>query len=146
MTARLSSQFRFLVISITDTGKGIPQAFLPSLFKAFSREDDSLTRQKDGLGLGLMVAKGIVRKMHGNLICVRSDTEGPNKGSEFEIRVPITPQDSSSMPGTPFARTPSPPAQNHPPNSMGPTSVPRSFMASTDPPSHSSLAAKYCWR
>ncbi|KAI9848693.1 MAG: hypothetical protein M1837_006780 [Sclerophora amabilis] len=108
LSAALSPKSRFVVINITDTGPGIPQAFLPSLFKPFSQEDDSLTRQKDGLGLGLLVAKGLVRKIGGDLVCVRSDTSGPNQGTEFEIRMPVVPPDAGSMPGTPMARTPTP--------------------------------------
>lgn len=63
---------------------------MPNLFKAFSREDDSLTRQKEGLGLGLLVAKGLARRIGGELLCVRSDIAGPRRGSEFELRVPIS--------------------------------------------------------
>ena len=59
LQATLSAKCRYIVINIKDTGSGIPAAFLPNLFKPFSREDDSMTRQSEGLGLGLMVAKGI---------------------------------------------------------------------------------------
>ncbi|KAH0542248.1 hypothetical protein FGG08_003370 [Glutinoglossum americanum] len=109
VTAKLNPKARYIVVTITDTGPGIPQTFLPYLFKPFSREDDSLTRQKDGLGLGLLVAKGLARKIGGDLNCISSDTSGPNKGSVFEIRVPITPLDGNmSGPGTPIHRTPTP--------------------------------------
>ncbi|RPA91299.1 hypothetical protein L873DRAFT_1714618 [Choiromyces venosus 120613-1] len=90
-----------VLFSITDTGEGIPEEFLPRLFKAFSREDASMTRQRDGLGLGLLVAKGIARKMGGDLWCERTSTEGPDKGSEFRVRLPLKPGDASSTPGTP---------------------------------------------
>ncbi|KAF1815991.1 hypothetical protein P152DRAFT_375784, partial [Eremomyces bilateralis CBS 781.70] len=81
---------RYLVIVVTDTGPGIPPAFLPQLFKAFAREDDGLTRQSEGLGLGLLVAKGIARRLGGDIFCIRADTDGPSRGSEFEIRIPLT--------------------------------------------------------
>ena len=74
---------------------------MPNLFKAFSREDDSLTRQKEGLGLGLLVAKGLARRIGGELLCVRSDISGPQRGSEFELRVPISTFDANSRTGTP---------------------------------------------
>lgn len=105
--AKLSPKSRYIVINIRDSGPGIPAAFLPNLFKAFSREDDSLTRQSEGLGLGLLVAKGLARKLGGDLYCVRADTSGPLKGSEFEMRVPITPGDALSRPSSPFG-SPSP--------------------------------------
>ncbi|KAK5003705.1 hypothetical protein LTR28_009838, partial [Elasticomyces elasticus] len=74
VTARMSPKSRYVVVSVVDTGPGIPVAFLPSLFKPFAREDVSLTRQSEGLGLGLMVAKGISRKIGGDLVCVRAET------------------------------------------------------------------------
>ena len=89
LTARLNQDASHIIINAKDTGPGIPKAFMPSLFKAFSREDDSITRQSEGLGLGLLVAKGLARKIGGDLICLRSDTGGPHRGSEFEIQVPL---------------------------------------------------------
>ena len=106
LKAGLSPKSRYIVINVVDTGPGIPQAFQPYLFKPFSREDDSLTRQKEGLGLGLLVAKGLARRIGGDLICVRSDVTGPNRGTEFELRVPISSSDIHSGTSTP-ARTPS---------------------------------------
>jgi CheY-like chemotaxis protein len=102
LLAALSAKGRYIVINIKDTGSGIPAAFLPNLFKPFSREDDSTTRQSEGLGLGLMVAKGIARKLGGDLFCLRSHVTGPNRGSEFEIRVPLAPGEVCSRPTTPF--------------------------------------------
>jgi signal transduction histidine kinase/CheY-like chemotaxis protein len=99
---------RFILINIVDTGTGIPRDFLPELFKPFSREDDSLTRSKEGLGLGLMVAKGLSRRIGGDLNLVRSEIDGPERGSDFEIKVPIDSADGVSRPGTPRHRTPTP--------------------------------------
>ncbi|PYH47462.1 sensor histidine kinase/response regulator [Aspergillus saccharolyticus JOP 1030-1] len=88
-----------VLISIKDTGPGIPDDFLPKLFRPFAREDTSTTRSKDGLGLGLLVAKGLSRKMGGDLLCVRSSTSGPDRGSEFEIRIPANqPEPSADRP------------------------------------------------
>lgn len=103
VTATISNpKNRYVLFTIADTGEGIPADFLPKLFKAFSREDESMTRQRDGLGLGLLVAKGIARKMGGELWCERTATQGPQKGTEFQIRLPLTPSDvSNSTPGTP---------------------------------------------
>ena len=94
---------RHVVVSVEDTGSGIPRGFQPSLFKAFSREDDSLTRRQDGLGLGLLVAKGIARNIRGDVLCVRSETDGPLKGSLFEIRIPTSSRDVFSAPGSPLS-------------------------------------------
>lgn len=102
LKASLSVNARYVVINVKDTGSGIPAAFLPNLFKPFSREDDSTTRVSEGLGLGLMVAKGLARKLGGDLFCLRSHVSGPEKGSEFEMRVPLTPGEVCSRPCSPF--------------------------------------------
>ncbi|CRG87971.1 hypothetical protein PISL3812_04993 [Talaromyces islandicus] len=102
VSATLSSKPpQHIRLNIRDTGTGIPEEFFPSLFKPFSREDDSTTRTRDGLGLGLLVAKGLARKMGGDLLCVHSSTSGPERGSEFEIRIPVSPSGTLSRPSTP---------------------------------------------
>lgn len=108
INVRLGRTGRFILINIVDTGAGIPKDFLPELFKPFSREDDSLTRSKEGLGLGLMVAKGLSRKIGGDLNLIRTEVEGPNHGSDFEIKVPVDSAEAVSRPGTPRNRTPTP--------------------------------------
>jgi CheY-like chemotaxis protein len=113
--ATMSSRAQYIRINIRDTGTGIPEAFLPNLFKPFSREDDSTTRTRDGLGLGLLVAKGLSRKMGGDLLCVRSSTCGPDRGSEFEIRVPINPSGSSCLPRSPYNGCATPSQCDQPP-------------------------------
>lgn len=111
--ARMSVRSRYISIKVSDNGPGIPAAFLPKLFKAFSQENGSMTRQSDGLGLGLMVAKGIARKLGGDLTCTRAETEGPNHGSEFEIKMPVMAGEIISRPSSPFS---SPlPRRSHPP-------------------------------
>lgn len=80
-----------VLFTVSDTGAGIPVDFIPDLFKAFAREDVSLTRHRDGLGLGLMVAKGIARRLGGDLWCERTSTNGESQGTEFRARLPITP-------------------------------------------------------
>ena len=110
----LSHKGRYVIISVCDTGTGIPATFLPNLFKAFAREDGSTTRSKEGLGLGLLVAKGLSRRLGGDLTCVRSSTSDPGRGSEFEIRLPMNPNDCVSRPGTPVIETPAPSQVSHP--------------------------------
>ncbi|BCS29066.1 uncharacterized protein APUU_70636A [Aspergillus puulaauensis] len=106
--ATLSDRANDILINVCDTGTGIPMAFLPNLFKPFAREDASITRSKDGLGLGLLVAKGLARKMGGDLVCVRSSTAEPDRGSEFEIRIPVNEPEStrSSNPSTQLTTPP----------------------------------------
>ena len=104
---RLSPKSKYVVFTVTDNGCGIPQSFQPRLFKAFSREDESITRHSEGLGLGLLVAKGNARKIGGDLMLIKSATEGPDRGSKFELKIPVSPFDTDgrhetlSRPSTP---------------------------------------------
>jgi signal transduction histidine kinase/CheY-like chemotaxis protein len=119
IAVRLSLKAKYILVNVKDTGTGIPSDFMPSLFKAFSKEDDGINRQSEGLGLGLMVAKGLARKLNGDLYAVRSETSGPNRGTEFEMRIPVTPGEVISRPGTPYAsRSPSLRAQSVDPDLM----------------------------
>ena len=107
LTATLSPKSRYVIVIVKDTGSGIPESFRPHLFKPFSREDDSITRQNEGLGLGLLVAKGLARKIGGDVTCLRSATEGSQQGSEFEVRIPLSPSEIISRYSTPSC-TPTP--------------------------------------
>jgi CheY-like chemotaxis protein len=133
----LPRSLRSVRVNIVDTGSGIPKDFVPQLFKPFSREDDSLTRTKEGLGLGLLVAKGLARKLGGDLNLVRTETSGQRRGSEFEINVPIGGIDSASKPGTPFNRTPTPSISSpHLPRSNGSIAITSNPQPSLATPLH----------
>jgi PAS domain S-box-containing protein len=69
---------------ITDTGIGIGPADLEKLFNPFFQVDSSLTRQKDGSGLGLALVHKLV-KMHSGRVEVESQLE---KGSTFTVILP----------------------------------------------------------
>jgi len=75
-----------VVVSVKDTGVGIPAAKLASVFEMFSQVEGVLARSQGGLGIGLCLAKQIV-EMHDGHIEVRSD--GLDKGSEFVVRLPM---------------------------------------------------------
>ncbi|KAI9727830.1 MAG: hypothetical protein M1834_007876 [Cirrosporium novae-zelandiae] len=96
LSARKSSQAENIIITIKDTGAGISDSLRPKLFNSIIQGDISITRSKEGLGLGLMVAKRLARKLGGDLKLLHSEIHGPNHGSVFEARVPILPPDSSS--------------------------------------------------
>ncbi len=74
-----------LQIQVEDNGQGISSAFLPHVFERFRQEDSTSTREANGLGLGLSIAKQIV-ELHGGTIGAFSAGEG--KGATFQVRVP----------------------------------------------------------
>ena len=75
-----------MVVSVRDNGVGIPADKLPGLFEMFSQVEGSLSRSQGGLGIGLHLVKRLV-EMHGGSITAHSD--GPGKGSEFVVRLPV---------------------------------------------------------
>ena len=75
-----------VVVSVRDTGVGIAADMLPSVFEMFTQVDRSLERSQGGLGIGLTLVKRLV-EMHGGSVEARSD--GPGKGSEFVVRLPV---------------------------------------------------------
>jgi two-component system sensor histidine kinase BaeS len=72
------------LISVADTGPGIPQEHLPNVFERFYRADPSRHRATGGSGLGLAIARELVRA-HGGEISVESR---PGAGTIFTIRLP----------------------------------------------------------
>ncbi|HJU72215.1 MAG TPA: ATP-binding protein [Gemmatimonadaceae bacterium] len=75
-----------IVVSVKDTGIGIPPDALPRIFEMFAQVDRSLEKSQGGLGIGLTLVKRLV-ELHGGSVEARS--EGVGKGSEFVARLPI---------------------------------------------------------
>lgn len=76
-----------ILISVRDTGIGIPQENLVSIFDAFSQVDTSSTRKVGGTGLGLPISRRLV-EMHGGRIWAESSGI-PGEGSVFRIELPL---------------------------------------------------------
>jgi CheY-like chemotaxis protein/anti-sigma regulatory factor (Ser/Thr protein kinase) len=77
-----------VVVSVRDTGVGIGPEILPLIFDAFAQGPQLLDRAQGGLGLGLSIVRNLVER-HGGEVSVRSD--GAGKGSEFMVRLPLSP-------------------------------------------------------
>jgi signal transduction histidine kinase/FixJ family two-component response regulator len=73
-----------LWVSVWDTGIGIPSEEFERIFLPFYQVEPSLTREHEGIGLGLSIAKGMVERCHGK-IWVESELE---RGSRFTFTLP----------------------------------------------------------
>ena len=82
-----------VVVSVRDTGLGIPADMLPRVFDMFAQVDRTLKRSQGGLGIGLTLARTLV-EMHGGRMEARSG--GPGQGSEFIARLPLAAQDAAA--------------------------------------------------
>jgi signal transduction histidine kinase len=71
-------------VSVSDTGEGIPAEDIPHIFERFYRSEKSRNRSKGGAGLGLAIARGIVRA-HGGDLRVESEVD---KGARFTFHIP----------------------------------------------------------
>jgi PAS domain S-box-containing protein len=75
-----------VTVCVRDSGAGIPTELLPHIFDMFVQVQDPHYRSSNGLGLGLHIVRNIV-ELHGGTVEARSD--GPGRGSEFLIRLPV---------------------------------------------------------
>ena len=80
------------LVSVKDTGEGIPPEHLPRIFERFYRVDRARSRELGGTGLGLAIVKHLARA-HGGEVRVRS---APGEGSTFTIELPREPRPSTS--------------------------------------------------
>jgi signal transduction histidine kinase len=74
-----------LLVSVSDTGPGIPETERAKIFDEFRQAEGSITQKKGGTGLGLAIAKRIV-ELHGGKIWVESEV---GKGSKFTFTLPM---------------------------------------------------------
>ena len=73
-------------VHVRDNGVGIPADVLPRLFELFVQVSPDHKRSQGGLGIGLHLVKRLV-ELHGGTVEAHSD--GPGKGSEFCVRLPL---------------------------------------------------------
>jgi len=84
---KATAQKEKIIISVSDTGIGIPNENLEKIFEEFTQVDASTTRKVGGTGLGLPISRHFV-EMHKGQIWVDSSL---NKGSTFSFAIPIKP-------------------------------------------------------
>jgi PAS domain S-box-containing protein len=81
-----------VAIHVADTGIGIAAEDMPRIFEMFAQVTPTLDRKEGGLGIGLALSRALVQ-LHGGTLEGRS--EGAGKGSEFTVRLPLSPAPSA---------------------------------------------------
>ncbi len=74
------------IISVQDTGIGIDPKILPHVFEVFRQGDQGLDRSRGGLGLGLSLARGLVKLHKGEM---SAESAGIGRGAKFHIKLPL---------------------------------------------------------
>lgn len=74
-----------LAIAVRDTGIGLAEEDLATIFRMFSQVKSARDRSEGGLGIGLALTRGLV-ELHGGSACVSSD--GPGRGATFTLHIP----------------------------------------------------------
>ena len=74
------------VVDFRDSGIGIAQDALPHIFDLFKQANEGDPHSGSGLGIGLTLVRDLV-ELHGG--SVTANSAGPQKGSEFEVRLPL---------------------------------------------------------
>ncbi|MHB9149222.1 MAG: sensor histidine kinase [Thermoleophilia bacterium] len=81
-----------ILVTVADTGEGIPSEALPHVFERFYRADDARSRETGGFGLGLAIALAIVHAHDGNIeVSTRSGA-----GTLFTVSLPAVPRSTST--------------------------------------------------
>lgn len=82
---KCESEENVCVITIEDTGVGIPEEHIPRLFEGFYRVDKARSRARGGTGLGLAIVKHIILSFKGEIF-VESEI---GKGTKFIVKIPL---------------------------------------------------------
>ena len=80
---KLTSATEFVSLRVTDHGPGVPRALRDQVFEPFVQGGQTLTNKASGVGLGLSIARGMLRQAGADLVLLESGL-----GATFEIRLP----------------------------------------------------------
>jgi PAS domain S-box-containing protein len=97
-----------IVVRVKDDGVGIPAESLPRVFDMFTQVDRSTGASRGGLGVGLSIVRNLVT-LHGGT--VEALSEGPGRGAEFVVRLPVLSASAPDASNPPESVTPIRPAR-----------------------------------
>lgn len=86
VTIGLEKQADRVIITVTDTGLGIPEEQQSKIFQKFFRADNARMKEPDGNGLGLYIIKSLIEHSGGTIRFVSAE----NKGTTFFVSLPLT--------------------------------------------------------
>src|SRR5690606_20554275 len=89
-----------VTVRVKDTGAGIPANMLECIFDLFTQADSEDTRTQSGLGIGLALVRALA-ELHGGSVHALSN--GPKKGSEFVVTLPLLEGADLPVPAKPAA-------------------------------------------
>ncbi|GAA3870915.1 HAMP domain-containing sensor histidine kinase [Saccharothrix violaceirubra] len=110
---RVSTPGAFAHLTVSDNGPGVPPDDRERIFDRLVRLDKARDRRSGGSGLGLSIARGVVRAHGGELLCATPESSG----ATFLVRLPLT--DHPTRPDRPSPAT-HPMPTDHPPRSDHP--------------------------
>jgi signal transduction histidine kinase/ActR/RegA family two-component response regulator len=112
VTLQVEQEGSSVVVTVSDTGRGIEPGFLPYVFDRFRQADGSSTRRFGGLGLGLAIVRHIV-ELHGGHVAAESP--GSGQGATFRVDLPVR----AVAPLDPFQLSESSESLDEAPRTMG---------------------------
>jgi signal transduction histidine kinase len=98
ITVRTWTENDDVVLSVCDSGVGIPADLLPHVFDVFVQGSSTLDRSQGGLGIGLSLVRRLA-ELHGG--SVSADSKGANHGSTFTLRLPRIEHQVAAPPAAP---------------------------------------------
>ncbi len=78
-----------LILTVSDTGKGVPEESITQLFEPFYRVNTARDRKTGGTGLGLAIAKQAIRAHHGNISAKNNTASSKGAGLTITITLPL---------------------------------------------------------
>jgi signal transduction histidine kinase/CheY-like chemotaxis protein len=100
---RVDHQNGEALLRVRDDGIGLEPELVPKLFQPFSQGATGIARVNGGLGLGLALVKALVRLHDGD---VSAHSDGPGRGAEFTVRLPLAAKTSAASRQKPVAQRP----------------------------------------